>query len=75
MDRPSADRLDGRETLQGEAQGSGLKRGDPEMGIGEEMQFGGDITASVGPSGCEGPRGFPGGGVQDTAGPRFGAKR
>lgn len=34
------------------------------MGIGEEMQFWGDTAASVGPSGCEGPRGLSGGGVQ-----------
>lgn len=36
---PRAERLVWRETLKGEAHSSGLKRGDPEMGLGEEMQF------------------------------------
>lgn len=35
-DQLEAERLDGREA-EGEAQGSGWKRGDPEMGMGEEM--------------------------------------
>ena len=46
-----------------------------KMGIWQEMQFGGDTEASVGPGGCEGPRGHPGRGVQHTEEPTCGAKK
>ena len=45
-----------------------------KMGIWQEVQFGGDTEASVGPGRCEGPRGRPGRGVQDTEEPTCGAK-
>lgn len=45
------------------------------MGIWQEMQFGGDTEANVGPGGCEGPRGHPGRGVQHTEEPTCGAKK
>lgn len=48
-------------------QGSGA---NPEMEIGRKCKFWGDTEASVGPGGYKGPRGYPGGGVQDTVEPQ-----
>lgn len=65
-----AGRLDGRGTFR-RSPGLWLEEdsgANPEMGIWEEIWFGGDTEVSMGAYGYKGPRGHPGGGVQDTGG-------
>lgn len=71
---PRAERLDGRETLKGEAQGSGLKRGYPEMAIGRKCSLGEILQVWDSVDGRV-SEDFQGEVSRTLWGPRFGAKR